>query len=66
MTDLLQLTIPILGRVYAQRDTVTTRRIEWQALPSPNGTEYLLCLGSLRVYLTPTHVVAAERRPERP
>ena len=65
MTDILYLPIPFLGRIYAQRDTLTTRRFEWKVLHGSNGREYLLCLGSLRVYLTPAHVVAVERHSER-
>lgn len=64
MTDILYLPIPFLGSIYAQRDTVTTRRIKWEVLHGPNGREYLLCLGTLRVYLTPAHVVAVERHSE--
>lgn len=62
MTDILYLPIPFLGRIYAQRDTVTTRRFEWEVLNGSNGREHLLCLGSLRVYLTPAHVVGVEGR----
>ncbi|OWY12324.1 hypothetical protein B6V72_14610 [Thioclava sp. F34-6] len=65
MTDLIYITLPFLGRIYAQRDTITLRQYAWEVLSSANGNEYLLSLGSLRVYLVPARVVAAERRPAR-
>ncbi|WP_296765950.1 hypothetical protein [Sediminimonas sp.] len=65
MTDLIHITIPFLGRLYAQRDTITLRRVECAVLHGPSGKEYLLCLGRLRVYLTPPRVIAAEASPER-
>lgn len=62
MTDLIYLNIPFLGRIYAQRDTVTTPRLSAERLQSSCGKEWLLCCGSLRVYLTPAATLAAEGR----
>lgn len=62
MTDLIYLTIPFLGRIYAQRDTVTKPRLSAEPLYSSCGREWLLCCGSLRVYLTPTATLASEGR----
>lgn len=62
MTDLIFLTIPFLGRVYAQRDTITVPQLSIQQLHAPCGKEWLLCWGSLRVYLTLEDSLAAERR----
>ncbi len=61
MTNFIQLTLPFIGRIYAQRNTVTKPRLAVEVLSSPCGKELLLCCGSLRVYLTPSPVLAAER-----
>lgn len=53
MTNLLHLSIPLLGTVFAQRDTITRPRFAAKTLSSAAGRELLLCMGSLRVYLTP-------------
>lgn len=54
MTNLIHLSIPLLGTVFAQRDTVTLSRFSAETLTSASGRELLLCMGSLRVYLTPS------------
>lgn len=62
MTDLRFLTLPFIGRIYAQWDTITTPRLTAEPLTSPAGRELLLCCGRLRVYLTPSSALAVERR----
>lgn len=62
MTDLFHITLPLLGRIYAQRDTVTTPRLSVELLHSPSGRELLLCCGRLRLYLTPASSLASEGR----
>ena len=62
MTDLLFLTVPFIGRIYAEWDTITTPRLAAEPLTSPSGRELLLCCGRLRVYLTPRSALVAERR----
>ena len=53
MKSLAILTIPGLGSLYAQRDQITLPRWELEDLSGPEGRDWLLCLGSLRIYLTP-------------
>lgn len=63
MKDLIWITIPYIGRLYVQRDTITLSRFGWEVLEGPgHTTEYLLHLGRLRVYLTPATSLAAETR----
>lgn len=62
MTNLFSLSIPFVGRIFAQRDTVTTPRLSAERLHSASGGELLLCCGWLRVYLTPASSLASERR----
>jgi len=65
MTELLYMTFPYLGSISVQRDTITLYRFELEVIDCPPGREYLLCLGSLRTYLTPRRTILAERRGER-
>ena len=55
MNSILTLTIPFLGRIMILWDTTTQSRWAIEPLegPAPHQTEALVCLGSLRVYLTP-------------
>ena len=62
MTDLIYITLPLLGRIYAQRDTLTTPRLSVELLHSTAGRELLLCCGCLRLYLTPASALASEGR----
>ena len=62
MKSLFSLTVPFLGRIYAQRDTSTPPRLAAELLQSPCGREMLLYCGRLRLYLTPAAALAAERR----
>lgn len=62
MIDLFFLTVPFIGRIYVQWDTITQPRLTAEQLTSPAGRELLLCCGCLRVYLTPSSTLTAERR----
>lgn len=62
MTDLIFLTVPFIGRFYAQWDRITQPRLTAELLTSPAGRELLLCCGRLRVYLSPRSALVAERR----
>ncbi len=63
MKDLIWITIPYIGRLYVQLDTITLSRFGWEVLGGPSHTtEYLLSIGRLRVYLTSSSLVAAEGR----
>lgn len=62
MTDLFHITIPFVGRIYAQRDRITVARYSVEALRKGCGKEVLLCLGQFRLYLTPASSIAAEGR----
>lgn len=62
MTDLIHLTIPLIGRVYIQHDTITLCRWELERLRAPWGDELLLCCGRIRLYLTHASTIRAEGR----
>ena len=63
MKDLIWITIPYIGRLYVQRDTITLSRFGWEVLEGPRHTkDYLLSMGSLRVHLTPASLLATEGR----
>jgi hypothetical protein len=53
MRDLFHLTLPFVGSIYAQFDTLTLPRWEVEDVSGPAGSEWLICCGSLRIYLTP-------------
>ncbi len=61
MTNLFSFTFPYVGRLFAQRDTVTLQRYALEALDGPNtAREFLLCLGALRLYFTPASALRRE------
>lgn len=62
MQNLIHINLPFFGRIFLQLDRITIPRVSAEQLTTPCGKELLLCLGSLRLYLTPASVVAAERR----
>lgn len=49
------ITLPFLGRITIMRDTITMRRWTFETLegPTPERPEAVVCLGTIRVYLTP-------------
>lgn len=62
MKNLIHINLLLFGRMILQRDSLTRPRLSAELLTSPCGKELLLCIHSLRLYLTPAFVVAAERR----
>lgn len=53
MTNLACITVPVLGRVLAQWDSITTPHLAAELLTGPQGSELCLRAGRLHVYLTP-------------
>lgn len=60
MTELIHLTIPFVGRIYVQHDTITSKRYSSEMLRPSCGRELLLCCGRLRLYITPSSSLANE------
>lgn len=59
--EILYLPIPRFGEVLIMRDTVTLRRFDLENDDTGRGAEYLLYLGTLRVYFTPWSTLRAYR-----
>lgn len=54
--------LPLLGAIYTHTDHITLSRFSIETTTHQLGTEYLICLGALRVCLTPWSVVRNEER----